>query len=70
MSIPTEILEPGGVYESRSGQRREIVSIHNTDLIFRVVAHGPMPINRQLEIGETAQCKGYVFARWAQREVA
>lgn len=67
--VKTSEIEPGGVYESKGGERREVIRTWQDPKVqFRVLKKGrystPTPV------GETAWMYRYRFAQWAEREVA
>jgi hypothetical protein len=68
MSIPVELIEPGGVYEGPNGQQREVVSMCGRILLYRIKKTATRGHFRPI-VGNMANIRTYSFAEWAIREV-
>lgn len=68
--IPLDNLEPGGVYENKKGQRREIVKMDGAWLIYRILSEGKGQPGIKVEVGAIRDTNRCNFARWALKEVA
>jgi hypothetical protein len=62
-------LEPGGVYEGHTGQRREIVSMDGDKIVYRVTAEA-FGQRIKAPVGSVWTVKDRTFRDWVAEEVA
>ena len=62
-------LEPGGIYEGTSAQRREIIQIDGDLVTYRVVAEAVRGYRIKAPIGTIGTVKDASFRDWVAEEV-
>lgn len=67
--MKTGDIEPGGIYEGRTGQRREVISTEPGWVTYRMLDRGYKPMPKCLLVGQIGSVEMSHFAQWATREV-
>lgn len=62
-------LEPGSIYEGKTGQRRELMAVDHGWATYRMLERGVRPMPKCLEVGQIGSVEANHFAQWAFKDV-